>query len=95
MADGDEVGGGLAGAGEGGDEAVEGGEDGGGVVFWGIAEILFGGAVGGVGGGEASLASAEGGEKPGVSSEGGDGDVAGDGDAAGAGVRRILGQVLG
>ena len=79
LADGDEVGGGLAGSGKGGDEPVAGGEDGDGVVVGGVAEILFRGAVGGVGGGEASLAGAEGGEEPGVGGEGGDGDVAGGG----------------
>ena len=63
--------------GEGGDEALAGGEDGGGVVFGGVAEILFGRAAGGVGGREATLAGAESGDEPGVRAPGRDGDDAG------------------
>jgi len=87
LADGDEVGCGFAGFGEGGDEAVAASEDGGGVVVWGVAEVLFGRAAGGVGGGETSLAGAETGDEPGVLAPGGDGDDAGGGAAAGAGPR--------
>ncbi len=79
LADGDEVGRGLPGFSEGRDEAVAGGEDDGGVVLGGVAEVLFGRAVVGVGGGEACLTGAEAGEEPGVGGEGWDGDVAGRG----------------
>ncbi len=82
LADGDEVGGGLAGLGESHDEAVAGGEDGGWIVFRGVAEILFGGAVVGVGSGEASLTGAEGRDEPRVGGEGWDGDEAGGGGAS-------------
>ena len=66
LADGDKGGRGLAVAGEGGDETLAGGEDGGAILFGGVAEILFGRTPGGVGGGGASLTSAEGGEEPGL-----------------------------
>ena len=65
------------------------GEDGGGVVFGGIAEVLFGRAYGSVGGGEASLTGTEGGNEPGVRGEGGDGHH------AGRGLQRRYGWVLG
>ena len=77
LADGDEIGRGLAGLGDGGDEAVAGGEDGGRVVFGGIAEVLFGRTAGGVGGREAPLPRAEAGDEPRVLAPGRDSDDAG------------------
>jgi hypothetical protein len=85
LADGDEVGRWLARFGEGGDQALAGGEDGGRIVLWGVAEVLFGRAAGGVGGRETTLAGAEPSNQPGVRAPAGDGDDARVGSAAGDG----------
>ena len=78
LADGDEVGDGLAGFGENGDQAMARGDDRGGIVFRGVAKILFGRAAGGIGGRQTALAGAEAGGEPRVSGPGGDGDDARD-----------------
>ena len=89
LANGDQVGGGLAGFGEGCDEASTGGEDSGRIVFGGVAEVLFRRAACGVSGGEASLASAKAGDEPWILGPRGDGDEAGSGAAPGFRWRRF------